>query len=257
MGIGGKTMARLTMMTIQSQKKIAHKIYEMILQCDEVSDIEAGQFLHIRLKNQTTPLRRPISVASVNRENQTCTIVYRVVGQGTLEMSHYEQGDTVDILGPLGHGFDTSMIHESSRVLIVGGGIGIAPLYELTKTVAWKNAQIDCRLGYANDKDIYYLEKFEALSTVSVSTDDGSYGIKGHVFTDYDDSVSYDVIYACGPGALNKAVQAKFKDHPHVYISLEERMACGIGACYGCETKDKKHRVCKEGPVFNAKEVQL
>lgn len=250
-------MAKLNMMTILSQKKIAHQIYEMVLSCESVTTIQAGQFLHIRLKNQSTPLRRPISVASVDRENNTCTIVYRVVGQGTLEMSHYEKGDKVDVLGPLGHGFDTSILKAGSRVLVVGGGIGIAPLYQLTKEAAWKNANIDCRLGYANDKDVYYLEKFEALAQVSVSTDDGSMGIKGHVFTDYDETLEYDAIYACGPEALNKAVQIKFEKHPHVYISLEERMACGIGACYGCETKDKKHRVCKEGPVFNAKEVQL
>lgn len=251
-------MAIIKDLKIIRNQEIANNIYEMILESKELAETsKAGQFLHLKLHDQAKTLRRPISIASIDTRHHQIVILYRVVGHGTLEMSTYTPKDSINVMGPLGNGFDTETIQKDSRVLIIGGGIGVAPLYELAKQVSTKTNNVTMCFGFTTQGDIYYEAKFKQLGQVRYTTNDGTYGRQGYALDAIDDTESFDVIYACGPHALNEAIQKRFEHHDNVFLSLEERMACGMGACYGCETKDKKHRVCKDGPVFNAKEIQL
>ncbi|MGP6147616.1 dihydroorotate dehydrogenase electron transfer subunit [Jeotgalibaca sp. A122] len=240
---------------VVTNKEVAHNIFELTLKGKMVSNMNrSGQFLHIKMKDPSLVLRRPISIASI--DDETCTLLYRVVGKGTLEMTEWQPGDLVDTLGPLGNGFHLDFLKREEEVCIIGGGIGVAPLYELGKEVHARGNKITFILGFANADDIYYLEEFKQLGAVIVCTDDGSAGLKGHVGVALD-QVNPTAVFACGPTPLLQLVQSHFSHLEHVYLSLEERMACGIGACYGCDTKDKKKRVCSDGPVFQKDEVMV
>ncbi|MGP6140579.1 dihydroorotate dehydrogenase electron transfer subunit [Jeotgalibaca sp. A127] len=240
---------------VVTNKEVAHNIFELTLKGKMVSNMNrSGQFLHIKMKDPSLVLRRPISIASI--DDETCTLLYRVVGKGTLEMTEWQPGDLVDTLGPLGNGFHLDFLKREEEVCIIGGGIGVAPLYELGKEVHARGNKITFILGFANADDIYYLEEFKQLGAVILCTDDGSAGLKGHVGVALD-QVNPTAVFACGPTPLLRLVQSHFSHLEHVYLSLEERMACGIGACYGCDTKDKKKRVCSDGPVFQKDEVMV
>ena len=242
-------------MTILSNKEIAKDIYEMVLEGKIVEFIRSsGQFLHLKMPREDLILRRPISIAA--HDGNQCTLLYRVVGDGTLEMSKLQAGDTINVLGPLGIGFHTSMLKEKQDVLLVGGGIGVAPLYQLARILHAEGHQVTSLLGFADQADIYYQEQFEALGKVIITTDDGSYGIHGHVGSGIE-SLKPQVVYACGPTPLLRFVQNEFAHLEHVYLSMEERMACGVGACHACDTKKKDKRICKDGPVFHRDEVEL
>jgi dihydroorotate dehydrogenase electron transfer subunit len=246
---------QVELMTVLSNKEIAHNIYEMILSGQMVNEMtRSGQFLHLRMKDPNLLLRRPISIASINEDS--CTLLYRVVGKGTEDMSSYQVGDHVDILGPLGNGFNIDFLQAGDQVSVIGGGIGVAPLYELGKELLAKGVKTTFILGFANKDDIYYEEAFRQLGEVILCTDDGSAGLKGHVGVALD-QVQPQAVFACGPTPLLRLVQSTFDQLEHVYLSLEERMACGIGACYGCDTKRKDKRVCTGGPVFQREEVSL
>lgn len=246
---------KVELLEVVSNQEVAHNIYELVLSGEMVREMKkSGQFLHLRMKNPQTVLRRPISIASINED--TCTLLYRVVGKGTLEMSGYQPGDFVDTLGPLGNGFTINFLEPESEVCVVGGGIGVAPLYELGKELAAQGHHITFILGFANQADVYYYEEFQALGRVILCTDDGSAGLHGHVGVAFD-QVDPAAVFACGPTPLLRLVQSTYQDLEHVYLSLEERMACGIGACYGCDTKRKDKRTCKDGPVFQREEVEL
>lgn len=239
-------------MKIISNDCIAKDTYEMILDAKGVQKIKAGQFMHLKSGREDLLLRRPISIASYTEDE--LKLVYKVVGEGTKAMTLFQPGDPVDALGPLGNGFDLLEVEE---VLIVGGGMGVAPLYQLAKEYSRHHVKVTSVLGFGSADMAYYIDKFKALGEVIVTTDDGSMGIKGNVGHVVDGLKEFDAIYACGPWPLLYYLQVTYEDHPHLYVSLEERMACGIGACYACDTKDKKHRICTEGPVFNIKEVEL
>lgn len=246
---------QVELLKVVSNKEIAHNIYEMILTGPMVSTMKkSGQFLHLRMRNSSMVLRRPISIASIDNDN--CTLLYRVAGKGTEEMSSYQPGDFVDTLGPLGNGFPTDFLESGAEVAVVGGGIGVAPLYELGKELQKKGVRTTFVLGFANKDDCYYYDAFTALGNVILCTDDGSLGLKGHVGVGLP-SVNPDAVFACGPNPLLRLVQSTFSKLDHVYLSLEERMACGVGACYGCETKRKNKRICIDGPVFQREEVTL
>lgn len=244
-------------MIVESNKAVAKNIYEMILSGDQVKEMkQAGQFLHLKMKDPSLILRRPISIAAI--DDFTCTLLYRVVGSGTQDMSSYRAGDVVDVLGPLGNGFDISFIQPNDAVLIVGGGIGVAPLYELGKRLKAKEAKLTFVLGFATQDDVYYENYFRLLGDVLITTDDGTQGVQGHVGKGVDGlNMNPDAVFACGPLPLNMFVQTRFSEHEHVYLSLEERMACGVGACHACDTKKKDKRVCTDGPVFHRSEVDL
>lgn len=239
-------------MRIISNNLIALDTYELVLEGDFDYEVTPGQFMHIKTGRIDQILRRPISIA--HYENRKFYLVYKVVGEGTKELSILKPDTKVDVLGPLGSGFK---IQEHNNVLIVGGGMGVAPLYQLALKLKENNTKLTFVFGYGSEEMIYYHDDFSKLGTVHYTTDDGSFGVRGNVSAVIETLPNFDTVYACGPLPLLKYLQRKYTDHDHLYISLEERMACGIGACYACDTKDKKHRVCCDGPVFNAKEVEL
>ncbi|CAM3033733.1 dihydroorotate dehydrogenase electron transfer subunit [Lactococcus hircilactis] len=260
------------MMTIVSQKEVAHHIFEMVLTGEIVLDLDQpGQFLHLKAPNESLLLRRPISISSWDKNKKTCTILYRIGDEtsGTYALSALTEGQNVDVMGPLGHGFPLAQVKKDEHILLVGGGIGVPPLYELAKQLDQKGAKITVLLGFASKEVKILEEEFEALAHVSVNvtTDDGSYGTKGHVGGLMDAlTTPVDAVYTCGAPAMLKAVYQHYHDLERLYISTESRMACGIGACYACvvHTKDDPTgasghalKVCEDGPVFNGGEIIL
>ncbi|MDR1012833.1 MAG: dihydroorotate dehydrogenase electron transfer subunit [Lactobacillales bacterium] len=254
-------------MKIVSQRKLAPDIFEMKLFGELVKEMkQAGQFLHIRLPRSDLLLRRPISLAKIAHKTKTCTIIYRVQGVGTKYFSKMKQKESLDILGPLGNGFDTSVVNKKEIALIIGGGIGIPPLYELSKRLVAKGAKVIHLFGFATKKVIFYEDKFRNLGEVKIATDDGSYGVHGHVGKLLEQltakKLAIAAIYACGASEMLKMVDKKFMTHPHAFLSLESRMACGVGACCACachkrndKTRTKSFKVCNQGPVFKTGEI--
>ena len=235
---------------ILSNRKIAPAVFKMILAGD-VSGITApGQFINIRLNGFY--LRRPISVCDLN--GNTLTIIYKVVGAGTEMLSRLETGERLDILTALGNGFDTSPSGENP--LIIGGGVGIPPLYGLCRKLVDEGKKPSVILGFNTRSEIFLEKEFRVLGcAAAVATADGSYGIKGFV-TAAMEGMSYSYFYACGPLAMFKAINAAAATDGQ--LSLEERMGCGFGACMGCSvmTKNGARRVCKDGPVFKREEIE-
>lgn len=251
------------------KEEIADGIFKFAVEAPRIVETaKPGQFLEIKVTNGQEPfLRRPISIYNLRKDEGKLEFIFQVKGRGTDLLSKMQPGEEIDIMGPLGFGtFDVDTKYNS--VVIIGGGIGIFPLYELTKQLK-NNASLNVYLGFRN-KDLVTCEKeFEAigLNKLCITTDDGSYKEKGFAIDFMKKDIEehrVDKIFACGPLPLLKAVQsyANENDIP-CEISLEERMGCGIGACLGCAVKvisGKEPRyghVCKEGPVFNAKSVEL
>lgn len=265
---------------VVSQNRIGEEIYDLTLQTKHIAEeADAGQFVALYSADSAKLLPRPISLCGIDGENGTIRLVYRVTGAGTgtEEFSKLEAGDTVRVLGPLGNGFEI----KDKRALIVGGGIGIPPMLQLAGKI--KNTQSDTEitvvLGY-RDAQTFLLDEFEALGKeaeegiagakikVVVATEDGSVGTKGNVLDAIrGGKLSADVIYACGPSVMLRALKEyALKEDMDCYVSMEERMACGIGACLACVCRTKERdahsnvnnkRICKEGPVFDAREVEL
>ncbi|NUK29053.1 dihydroorotate dehydrogenase electron transfer subunit [Parageobacillus sp. VR-IP] len=251
-------------MTVVRHEQIAKNIYEITLSGHLVEEMNApGQFVHVKVTSQTAPLlRRPLSLCRIDKKACECTLIYRKEGIGTTLLSEKRPGETVDVLGPLGNGFPLDAVEKGQRALLVGGGVGIPPLYELAKQLVEKGVIVTNVLGFQTKDAVFYEQEFSMFGETYVATVDGSYGIKGFV-TDVIDQrdISFDVLYACGPKPMLKALEQAFP-HKEVYLSLEERMGCGIGACFACvcrvpasETAYKK--VCSDGPVFKAGEVVL
>lgn len=256
------------MMKVVSQVKLAPAIYELVLTGDLVKEMEVpGQFIHIKVPRADLLLRRPISLAKIDQAKAECTIIYRVAGDGTADISQLVSGDVLDVMGPLGNGFPVSDVTSEDVVFIVGGGIGVPPLYELSRQLKVKGAKVIHILGFAKKEVIFYQTEFEALDEVHISTDDGSYGTQGHVGHLLDKLLKKyqpTAVYSCGSNGLLKSVEANFHDHPRAYLSLEARMACGMGACYACvchlqgdESGRESKKVCDEGPIFATGEVRL
>ncbi|WP_027408197.1 dihydroorotate dehydrogenase electron transfer subunit [Anoxybacteroides tepidamans] len=251
-------------MTIVHQEPIAKNIYKLTLAGALVQQMnEAGQFVHIKVSEQANPLlRRPLSLCDINKEASECTILYRKEGAGTTLLSQKKTGDAVDVLGPLGNGFPLEAVQAGQRALLVGGGIGVPPLYELAKRLVNKGVKVTSVLGFQTNEAVFYEREFAEFGETYVATVDGSYGMKGFVTDVIDErGLSFDVLYACGPKPMLRALEQKFPNK-EVYLSLEERMGCGIGACFACvcrvpgsDTAYKK--VCSDGPVFKAGEVVL
>ncbi len=251
----GKIM--LEQMELLEQVEIAPNIFSMILKGQMVSQMQAGQFLHIRVPDDSKLLRRPISIAEIDRDNLTCRIIYRIEGGGTAIFSQLTVGSFLDVMGPQGNGFDLSPVRAGDHALIIGGGIGVPPLLEVAKELHAKGAQVTAVLGFA-DKAALILEKeMKKYAEVIVTTDNGSYGRKGYVSAVVDKlPQDYAAVYSCGAPAMLQYVDRKFQDHPHAYLSMESRMACGMGACYACvvhvagQDESVNKRVCEDGPVF-------
>lgn len=252
---------KLEKMRVISQKEIADQVFELVLEGDAVAEMTPGQFLMVRPNRSDLLLRRPISIASYEKEKRLCTLIYRALGDGTKAMSELQAGEFADVIGPLGHGFPLESL-AGEEVLLIGGGIGVPPLYQLGKELAKIGAKPIFINGFESKKDIFLETRMGALGEVYISTVDGSYGTKGFV-TDVTKRLAKQParIYSCGPLAMLKAVKAAFPE-TQTFLSLEERMACGIGACYACvcsaedETK-QQFKICTDGPVFRADEVKL
>ncbi|XJZ28437.1 dihydroorotate dehydrogenase electron transfer subunit [Bacillota bacterium Lsc_1132] len=259
-------MKRKELCKIISQKEIAEDIYELTVKGELVNEIHApGQFVHIKVNNGMDPLlRRPISISSFDPVKQEITMIYRKEGRGTSLLSAKEVGMNADILGPLGNGFPVEETLEDGTALLVGGGIGVPPLFELSRQLSAKGVKVIHVLGFQTASAVFYEDKFSQYGDVYVATVDGTYGEKGFV-TDVinQHQLAFDVLYACGPMPMLKALEQEFPDKK-VFLSLEERMGCGIGACFACVCKKGDDplgtgykKVCSDGPVFRAGEVVL
>lgn len=240
---------------IISNQLIAFETYEMRLDAPSLSNVEPGQFINIKLEDSLKHfLRRPISICDYS--DHILTIVYKMKGSGTKELSMYRSNQSIDFLGPLGHGFVPNV--EFKRQLVVGGGIGIPPLYMLVKELVGLGITCDVVLGFQSKKDVFYQEQFEQLGVnVYICTMDGSMGYHGNVV----DAITYfdlpvDYYYTCGP---EKMLFALIKKKYNGQLSFEERMGCGFGACMGCSHKtiESYKRICKEGPVLLSSEVYI
>ena len=238
-----------TILTIQGNDCIAKNVYRMQLAGD-TEGILPGQFVNIRVAGQF--LRRPISVCNIT--DGVLTIIYKVVGVGTEAMSHLPVGTPLDVLTVLGNGYDLSKAGD--KPLLVGGGVGVPPMYMLARQLREMGKEVKVVLGFNTQDEVFYEEEFRALGCdVTVTTVDGSHGVKGFVTNAVDGQQSY--YYTCGPLPMIKALLQVLGTNGEV--SMEERMGCGFGACMGCtiQTTQGPKRVCKEGPVFAAEELIL
>ncbi len=237
------------MYEIRSNVKIARDVYEMILSGDTSAITAPGQFLNIKIEGLY--LRRPISICDWNDE--TITILYKVVGEGTEKMADMKAGGMLDILVGLGNGFD--MEYAGDRPLLVGGGVGTPPMYGLCKRLVAMGKKPVVILGYASAEDVLYEEKFHEMGVeVRIATVDGTKGVKGFV-THAMPGLDYTYFYACGPIPMLKALSDASETSGE--LSFEERMGCGFGACMGCTCKTKygNKRICRDGPVLKKEEV--
>lgn len=251
-----------------SQTEAAEGIYDMWIESDLAVWAKAGQFLAVYPHNESTLLPRPISICEADREKGRLRIVYRVAGKGTEELSHYHAGRNIRIMGNLGNGFPLKEA-EGKRVLLMGGGIGIPPLLQLAKDLKaeGKAREIAFVAGY-RDSQLFLRKDMEQYAAVYVATEDGSRGTKGTVLDAVKAcQLTADVIMACGPMPMLRAVKLYAQEEGMTaFLSLEERMACGVGACLGCVVKTKEKdthshvnnaRICTEGPVFPASDVEI
>ena len=248
---------------VLSQAEIAPAIFDMWIETSLAAQAKPGQFIAVFPKDKSTLLPRPISICEVREDRKALRIVYRVAGQGTAEFSGYQAGDSIAILGTLGNGFPLEK-GEGRKVFLMGGGIGVPPILELAKQM---NADKMVVVGY-RDSNTFLREDFEQIARVYIATEDGSVGTKGNVMNAIEENgIEADVIFACGPMPMLRAIKAYAEQKGiKAYISLEEHMACGVGACLGCvvSTKEVDHhshvnnaRICTDGPVFDAEDVNI
>ena len=235
--------------TILTNEALTSSVYRMTLEGDTSAITTPGQFVNIRLAGKF--LRRPISVC--DWEEGKLTLVYKVVGHGTAQMAAMAPGETLDILTGLGNGYDLSIVGKNP--VLVGGGVGVPPMYGLAKKLRAMDKNVQVILGFNTKDEIFYESEFQALGcAVTVTTADGSYGVKGFV-TDAMKGLSYSHFCACGPEPMLKALY-KASATPG-QMSFEERMGCGFGACMGCSCKTLtgNKRICKDGPVMKKEEI--
>lgn len=245
---------------ISEKMAIARNIYSFVINCPEVAEIACpGQFVHIRAKGYT--LRRPISICGIDKKKGTLRIVFEIRGEGTEQIAGLNKGDLIDMLAPLGHGF--TVCPDYKKVVLIGGGIGTPPMLPLASAYGSKAVAIS---GFRNASAVILQDDFKKTGAETIlCTDDGSMGVHGFVTEPLKELISKekpDAVYACGPMPMLKGIAAICKgNNVFCEISLEERMACGIGACLGCACRTKRNdeeyfaHVCKDGPVFNAEEV--
>ncbi|MEG0918397.1 MAG: dihydroorotate dehydrogenase electron transfer subunit [Anaerovoracaceae bacterium] len=231
-------------MKILSNREIAKNTFEMKLECSD--DFKPGQFINIKIEGFY--LRRPISVCDFNQKE--LTIIYKIVGEGTKVMSKLEKGISLDVLAPLGNGYDTSII--TKEPILVGGGAGVPPMFGLAKALKAEGKNPTVILGFNSKDEVFYEKEFKDLGVeLVICTLDGSYGAKGLVTDMFEES---DYSCGCGPEPMLKAIADKSDKGQY---SFEARMACGFGGCMGCscETKYGSKRICKDGPVLNQEEI--
>lgn len=242
------------------QEEIADDIYSMWIRTENIAgEAKAGQFLSLYCNEGSRLLPRPISICEIDKKDKAIRLVYRVAGKGTEEFSALHTGSQVRVVGPLGNGFPKKEL----SAFLIGGGIGIPPMLQLAKEL---NCEKKIVLGFRNE--LFLMDEFKKQGEVYVATEDGGVGTRGNVLDAIaENGLTADIIYACGPIPMLRALKEYAKERGmECYISMEERMACGIGACLACvcqSTEKDAHsnvnnkRVCKEGPVFAAEEVEL
>ena len=238
-----------SMFTILSNEALTSSVYKMVLEGDTSAITASGQFVNIQLDGLF--LRRPISVCDYDAE--TLTIVYKVVGKGTEAMSRMAPGTRLDILTGLGNGYDLSL--SGDKPVLLGGGVGVPPMYNLAKKLVAEGKEVTVILGFNTRGEVFYEEEFHALGCkVTVCTADGSYGVKGFATTPLSE-IDYTYFYTCGPEPMLKAVYKATATSGQ--MSFEERMGCGFGACMGCSCKTLTgyKRICKDGPVMKKEEI--
>lgn len=248
---------------IYRQEMLANDVFSLTIETSMTEEAHAGQFLGVYIEDASRLLARPISICDVDTTRGLIRMVYRISGEGTRKLSGYHRGKALEVLGVLGNGYDICAT-EGKRTIVIGGGIGIPPMLLAAKSIPGEKEIV---LGYADAKT-FLKDEFEKEAKVHIATMDGSIGTKGTVLDAMDAAqVKGDVIFACGPMPMLRAVKQYAAEHQiEAYISLEERMACGIGACLGCVCRTVKKdghthvnntRICTEGPVFDAKEVEI
>ncbi|MDO4260646.1 MAG: dihydroorotate dehydrogenase electron transfer subunit [Eubacteriales bacterium] len=248
---------------VTEQRRIADGIYSLWLRAERIAEeARPGQFLSVYCKDESRLLPRPISICEIDRAGGRLRLVYRVAGAGTAEFSHCREGDVLETVGPLGNGFPLDRGY--GRVLLMGGGIGVPPMVELAKQLPGEKLVVS---GYRGG-ELFLKEELERNAKLYVATEDGSAGTRGNVLDAVrENGLSADAIFACGPAPMLRALKAYAAENGmDCYLSLEERMACGIGACLACvcaskdvdeHTNVKNKRICKDGPVFAAEEIEL
>ena len=251
---------------VLEQKHLVDDIYSMWIKSEGIADqAHSGQFVSLYCNDPSKLLPRPISICEVDKERQAIRLVYRAIGAGTKQFSQFTSGDKVRIIGPVGNGYDLN----SDNPVLMGGGIGIPPMLELAKEFSLKGLtkdKIRVILGFRDNT--FLIDDFEKYATVYISSDTGSFGVHGNVLDAAKEyGIEADMIYACGPTPMLRAIQQySFDKGIEAQLSLEERMACSVGACLACvcKTKDiddhskvKNKRVCVDGPVMRASEVEL
>ncbi len=246
--------------TVTEQREIAADVYSLWLQTEKIAaEAKPGQFISVYSKDESRMLPRPISICETDRGTGRLRIVYRIAGQGTEEFSRLKEGDTVEILGPLGNGFPL----KGKKAFLMGGGIGIPPMVQLAKEL---DCQVQIIAGYRDEQ--FLTEELGGNGELYIATEDGSAGTKGNVLDAVrENGLTADIIYACGPRPMLRAVKEYAAENDiECYLSMEERMACGIGACLACvcqsvevdgHTHVHNKRICKDGPVFLSTEVEL
>ena len=247
------------------QEQLADGIFSMWIQTEAAKTAKPGQFISMYTNDGTKLLPRPISICEIDKKNGRLRVVYRVTGEdtGTKQFSQMKDGDTLSVIGPLGNGFPLEKA-KGKKAFLMGGGIGVPPILELAKQL---NCEKQIVVGY-RDEHTFLREEFEVNGTLYISTEDGSIGTKGnvmHAITEND--LQADIIYACGPTPMLRAIKQYAEERGiECYLSLEERMACGIGACLACTCKSKakdhhtnvnNKRICKDGPIFLSTEVEI
>lgn len=243
---------------------IAQHVYLITLEGDLVSQMtQPGQFVHLKCGKGIDPLlRRPISICDVDIEKKLMRMIYRAEGAGTKILAQTLVSDEVDILGPLGTGFPMDQRQQGEKVVLIGGGVGVPPLYYLSKELCQIGVEVTHILGFQSAANVFFAEEFKALGETYVTTVDGTYGREGFVTQVLDQwpLEKWDAMYSCGPMPMLKAVSELFKDKQEAYISMEQRMGCGIGACFACvchtpDSATSYKKICSDGPVFRVGEV--
>lgn len=251
---------------ITKQDHLVDDVYSMWIKCPSIAaEAHSGQFVSLYTKNAARILPRPISICEVDKKVGSLRLVYRTAGKGTTEFSTYKKGDTIDVLGPIGNGYTL----DSDHPILMGGGIGIPPMLQLAKELSAKGVSkenLTVILGFRDNT--FLVNEFKKIATIYISSDTGSVGIKGTVIDAAREyGVVGDEIFACGPKPMLRAIKSyAYEKDIEAQISLEERMACGIGACLACVCKTTEvdehsqvnnKRICVDGPVFKADEVEL
>ena len=227
-------------------KQIAADTFEMKLETSKMAfEALPGMFINVALNNQSKLLKRPISICQIDGNN--LVITYKVNGVGTKELSEYKENTYLEVVGPLGNGYT---LVENKKILVVGGGIGVPPLLELSRKLKELGNELYIVLAFRNKESMIYYAEFEKLGKVLVTTDDGSFGFKGNAINYLEqNNIEFDTLYSCGPEILLKKLEEKYVGRDG-YLSYEARMACGVGLCHGCVKGEKHYCVCTDGPVF-------